>query len=274
MPFRPVSWSRFHRPGFSAVHFRRRLTEELLELIAFYGAGLCTRGRSMLWFDQRRTRYAETLARWRLKKAGLLVSHPRREGPPVLALAPEWTPREIHHPDRLWNQRWSGVWFMLTYDIAEQDRHLRDHLRRFLSRLRMGCFQKSVWVSARDVRPEYADLVRTTGFGLSTHLVEARTTIGCSDESMVRLSWDWSRMGERHRWYLDNAGELAEPLRRNRFTDAECRRLAREEMNAYVLAMEMDPLLPATLLPDGYLGRQVFKAHQRFLRRLRPAFVG
>lgn len=273
MPFGTVSWTRFHRPRFSAVHFRRRLTEELLDLIASYGAAMCTRGRSLIGADDRRARCAETLARWRLEKAGLIVTQPDGEGIPHLSLAPGWSPREVHHPDRCWNQPWSGIWFMLLYDVAEQDRYLRDLLRRFLRRLRMGCFQRSVWISPRDIRPEYADLVRSTGLGLSTHLVEARTATGCTDDSMVRAAWDWNEIAERHRWYLENAREQVEKTEDCRPSKGGCQHLAREEMSAYALSMASDPLLPSALLPGDYLGRKVFAMHRRFLRLLRPAFA-
>ena len=42
----------------------------------------------------------------------------------------------------------------------------------------MGCLQKSVWVSPRDIRPEHDDLVKGIRVNFYAYLFEATTVLG------------------------------------------------------------------------------------------------
>lgn len=57
-------------------------------------------------------------------------------------------------PDASWN----GEWHIVTFDIPEQQKLLRDRIRRLISRL--GCYQlqKSVWVLPFNWRPQLDSL--------------------------------------------------------------------------------------------------------------------
>ena len=67
-------------------------------------------------------------------------------------------PEELR-PEKFWNRKWDGIWYVLAYDVPEPQRSYRESLRRFLQRLRMGGLQGSGWVSPRGsdaVRPSDA----------------------------------------------------------------------------------------------------------------------
>ena len=250
---------------------RRRLGDELLDLLYAYGDACVTKGRSAINLRTDRRGEADYMAAWRLRKAGLVVTEPRREGPPVLRLSGDWTPRDALRADRMWKHRWSGVWSVLAYDVPETERTTRNLLRRFLRRMRMGCLQKSVWISPRDIRPDYADLIRATHLDLSSYLFESRATLGRTDADMVRFAWDWHRIDELHRWYLAGVEQALRKAAASRGDRSSRAAMVREEMSAYLSAMEPDPLLPRPLWPVGYRGPEVFEAHHHFVSRLASA---
>ncbi len=274
MPDQPVQWSRFHHPGFSLTVVRRRVAAELLDMLAAYGVACITRGRSPVDDPVEQSSLAERMALWRLERAGLLVRIPVHAGPPVIQLTDRWTPRDVSRPERFWDQPWKGIWFVLAYDIPESERATRTVLRRFLRRLRMGCLQRSVWVSARDIRPEYSDLADTTHLDLQACLFESRTTLGRTDADIVRAAWDWDALRTRHAWYIENARSSLDALVRRRPTKAEALALTREEMAAYLTVMEADPLLPRPLWPEEYQGEVAVTTHRLFVASLRPRLAG
>jgi DNA-binding transcriptional regulator PaaX len=157
----------------------------------------------------------------RLQARGLVVSHRRGTLGPTLSVAPAWDPPEYLHPERLWKQPWEGIWFTLAYDIAEADRPHRVAVKRWLQRLRCGCLQRSVWITPRDIRADFADLLQATGMGPSVYLLESRVAAGHGDADMVRQAWDWERLGRQNDWFLPSARECRQwaPRRPSRRRD-------------------------------------------------------
>lgn len=266
----------FHHPDISLPVIRRRTNEALLDMLFFYGELLCTRGWSLRWsscFPSRTSYYAAVS---RLRKSGVIAYRREKDAEPVLQLSDDdYTPREVFHPERFWKHKWQGSWNVLVYDVPESQRAFRDGIRRFLVRLRMGCLQKSVWISPRDIRPDYDDLVQSVGVDYVSYLFEARTVLGRQQRDLVLDAWNFDRLREYHNWYIAlckaNAGRLnSGGLRRE-----EIEIMASEELTAYITAMEKDPLLPRELHPSFYKGRQVFDLHKAFVtlvrKRLRHA---
>jgi phenylacetic acid degradation operon negative regulatory protein len=261
----------FHHPDISWPVIRRRVGAELLDFIAQFGEAMVTGGRSFTWASTRPDRRAYHEAVRRLRKAGLVTSRKAGGAAPVLMLTPrgELGRSESHRPERWWKQRWDGRWYLLAYDVPEKQRGYRDGLRAFIVRLKLGCLQKSLWITPRDIRPEYDDLMQGTEAGTYSHLFEARTVLGRRPEELVDQAWDFDALDKAQ---ADYCRETALALRRveDRKTDGATRvRLARAEMLAYLSAMCDDPLLPRDLWPHGYRGEEAWRMHQAFAAAVR-----
>ena len=173
-----------------------------------------------------------------------------------------------HHPERHWKKKWSGVWYLLAYDVPEADRRYRHVLRTFLKKMRMGCLQKSTWVSARDIRPEFADLMEAASVGSFAHLFEARSVLGRDTRDIVTNAWDFDRIGKLQSRYCKVYEKNLQALQ-SQAPDAEhLLNLARQEMQAYRWSMERDPLLPASLWPEYYKGPRVWELHKALTREI------
>jgi len=145
-----------------------------------------------------------------------LVAYRRGAGKePVLRLTAKGkrATDDIFCPERWWQRRWSGVWYLMVYDIPETQRSYRNVLRQFLRQLRIGRLQGSVWITPRDIRPEYNDLVKAAGIESYAYLFEARTVLGLPTELVVRSAWPTDLLKQCQQWYCENAQRNWDVLR-------------------------------------------------------------
>ena len=264
-----------HNPGISPGILRRQICAEMVDLLGIALEGVATRGKAWIWNRSypRMTAYRQAL--YRLRRDGLIARRDGGAGSPTLALTSEGR-RHVSSeimPERFWNQRWDGRWYLLMYDVPERERRYRDALNHFLTRLRMGCLQKSVFVSVRDIRPMFYDLDIAAAVAEYANLFESRTVFGQSDAAVVARAWDFDRLRRMQGDYLD-----ACQVRMHRPSDAipfpAVLADMRAELAEYREAMRMDPLLPKPLWPSDYLGPQVVAMFRRRLRCLAGKMIG
>jgi len=268
-------WKAFHHPDISLPVVQRRIGTELLEMltvlgdVAAHGAWAFLRNRSYpnsRSFDQ---------AIGRLSKQGLIV---KTQGlnTPVLKISKEGTAslESGLRPDKRWSKKWNGIWYILMYDVPEVDRPYRNVLRQFLKYQRMGCFQKSVWITPHDIRPQYSDLEEAAAVGVFACLFEAKTVLGMPTEKIVSDAWNFDRLFEiQNRFcnvYKENLGILLQPTLPG---IENLIRLATEEMNAFRSAFILDPLLPNQLLPRDYLGKKAHDLHLKITNQIRHSLL-
>jgi phenylacetic acid degradation operon negative regulatory protein len=255
-----------HHPDISLPVLRRRATDFFLDCVMAYTQFAMTRGRSGLASSCFSSNTAYRSAVCRLRKAGIITYRKRRDGARVIALSGVgYTAPDELRPDRLWNSRWDGLWRVLVYDIEEKERGFRNGLRKYLSRLRMGYLQQSVWVSPRDLRPAYADLHTVLNVEAVSFLFESRTVLSRESRDIVLQAWDFDGLQTQQRAYLDTCAHLQEQVHSGRLCDEELSGLVRQEMLLYLDVMRPDPLLPRKLLPSGYCGMEAYKTHRAFV---------
>jgi phenylacetic acid degradation operon negative regulatory protein len=260
-----MSWINFHHPDWSLPVVRRRAQEEWLDLMADLGDLISTGGRSELWKHTYPNRSAYHNSMSRLRKSGLLVQHHDDGKLPHLRLTEQghhFLPA-YHFPEKLWDTRWNQIWYTLIFDVPEKERHYRDTLRGFLKRMRMGCLQKSVWITPRDIRPEYDDLEQAANIHAVSYLFESRTVLHHEALEMVLNSWNFDRLAELHERYLTIFKENLQLLEEVDHDPSALMLLLRNEAEAYIQCMRPDPLLPDELLPKGYLGKEVYQLHKQ-----------
>jgi phenylacetic acid degradation operon negative regulatory protein len=257
----------FHDPDFSWGVFRRRIGDELLHLVTVYAEVLATRGLSLTWNESFPNRRQYHSAVYRLRKQGLIAESGGLHRKPALILTEKGEQRisPEMRPQRFWRKRWGGTWYLLMYDVPESQRKYRNALRGFLRRLRMGRLQKSVWVSHRDIRPEYADLQEAAAVGEYAVLMEAQTLLGMEPWRICEAAWPFERIEQAQAAYCEYAERKLSDLSCTGAGVADVESLAREELQAYREAMREDPLLPTELHPPCYNGQKVLDLHCRLI---------
>ncbi len=259
-----MEWKSFHHPDWSLPVVRRRAQEEWLDLLSDLAEILATGGRAHLWKHTYPNLRAYHNSMSRLRKVGLLVQHHDDGKLPHLKLTPQgrdFLPA-YYLPERQWNTKWNDIWYVLIFDVPEKERHYRDTLRAFLKRMRMGCLQKSVWITPRDIRPEYDDLNRVANVDAIAYLLESKTVLHQDETEMVENAWNFAWLHELQDRYLTIFSKNLELLKDTDHDQPALMNLLRQESEAYVQCMRTDPLLPNVLLPKNYLGKNVYELRQ------------
>lgn len=258
-----MEWKSFHHPDWSLPVVRRRVSEKWMDFLLDVGEALASNGRSLVWNKTYPNLSAYHNSMSRLRKAGLIVRSDNDGKLPLLRLSTDGRARlpDYLQPERFWDMHWKGIWYMLIFDVPERERHYRDTLRRFLKKMRMGCLQKSVWITPRDIRPEYDDLETAASIHTVSYLLETRTVLHRETQELVQDAWNFSWLRELHSHYLSVYEKNLQMLENGTQTVEELILLLHQEAEAYAQCMQSDPLLPAPLLPKDYLGRKVYELH-------------
>jgi phenylacetic acid degradation operon negative regulatory protein len=172
-------------------------------------------------------------------------------------------------PLRQWNRGWDGKWRLVMFDVPENRNATRARLRRGLRERWFGCLHKSVWVSPDPLDDEvkrWSSLGEDVGCILC---LDARPSAGEPDNAIVAAAWDLERINRLYERCLSVLAQLPDRNLTESRAAAQVRlhRWARPEQAAWLDAMSVDPLLPSALLPDAYLGKQVWQRRAEVLKR-------
>jgi phenylacetic acid degradation operon negative regulatory protein len=171
-------------------------------------------------------------------------------------------------PKACWARQWDGRWRLILFDVPEARHSLRTRLRRYLQKRGFGYLQNSVWITPDPVTEQRAILADGPVDVESLILLEARPCTGESDAQIVAGAWDFVTINER---YAKHQKILARRPRGRASSEIGAKAIhhwLREEREAWMGALWHDPLLPDSLLPDGYGGRHAWEARLAVMREV------
>ena len=170
-------------------------------------------------------------------------------------------------PEAQWARPWDGYWRLVLFDVPTGQNARRERLRRYLRSRAFGYLQGSVWITPDPVHDERGILAGGEVNVESLLLLEARPAAGETDAEIVDGAWDFAQINRRYARHL----EVLERCPTDKLTNAEAiralRRWAADEREAWLRAVQSDPLLPQCLLPKDYLGRRAWERRKRVLHR-------
>ena len=249
---------------------QRRAADMFTDALTFYGEVLLSPGYKNLCAEIFPSRTAYRSAVYRLRKAGIITYKRGRNKIPVLHIdSKNQFSQGIRDPRKFWNKKWRGVWYVLVYDFPEDLKLFRKQFRKFLSLLRAGRLQRSVWVVPRDIRPEYDDIQKALDLDYMSYLFASRTPFGYTPDEIVRVAWDFEALRWQQTWFIETCWGLIERLKTKSFSREALNTLAHEAVTSYVTVMEKDPLLPKKLWPFGYQGLEVYRIHMQLAQLIK-----
>jgi phenylacetic acid degradation operon negative regulatory protein len=171
---------------------------------------------------------------------------------------------------------WDGQWRMVVFDFPEVARKARDAFRRQLRQERMGCLQKSVWITPDPVIPAWKQLLKEAELTDWVLLFESAELGPVDDREIAHKVWSLDELGLRYQRHLHEFGDLPRRLRVARASRLEgaLGQLVRKESKRYFALVRDDPLLPEALLPTGFSGLKADELHQEIRLRLRECLLG
>ena len=169
-------------------------------------------------------------------------------------------------PETWWRRRWDGRWRLILFDVPEAKHSVRTRLRRYLQNHGFGYLQHSVWITPDPVTEQRALLAEGPVDVESLILLQAHPCAGETDAQIVAGAWDFAKINGRYAKHQQIL-ERCPCARMNSETAARAyHRWLREEREAWMEALLHDPLLPGSLLPEGYAGRQAWQTRLEVMR--------
>ena len=94
---------------------------------------------------------------------------------------------------------WDGLWRLVVFDIAEENRSLRGLLRKKLKSLGFAMFQKSIWVTPFDVTHEIAKFLDETKIKGPVEVLEAKRLFAGDEGLWARGAWHLDEINQNYR---------------------------------------------------------------------------
>lgn len=151
---------------------------------------------------------------------------------------------------------WSGIWTVVAFSVPEQQSRIRMALRDSLRLEGFAPFYDGVWIAPGDLREVAIRKADVRGVEqLSAHLVE-------DSSFMLRgrapiESWDLESINAAYSLVLDEAEDLAREFRDGMLSPAAALVRRTLLLTRYRRLVPLDPGLPLSLMPDGWLRKDV-----------------
>ena len=162
-------------------------------------------------------------------------------------------------PQSAWNEAWDGRWRLVLFDLPATAGTIRNRLRNALRGRGWGWLQNSAWISPRPLVDQEELLAGSRVNVESIVAFEGRPCTGETDQEIVEGAWDFRQINRRYARCLEVLKSRPKKWPRDLATDEVLRAWIGREREAWLAAVSADPLLPERLLPEGYLGQEVWK---------------
>lgn len=174
----------------------------------------------------------------------------------------------IFHPS--WDTPWDESWFLLTYSIPEDARHLRDRLRDRLAWLGFGSLGNGIWICPHEVADQVAEVADELGIREHLECFRATRVAGAPIAELVARCWDLRAVSEHYEEFLSRWAPELERLAAEDgdVSDEECYTLRFGLIHEFREFPLEDPYLPRPLLPEGWRGEDATRLFHALHDRL------
>lgn len=163
---------------------------------------------------------------------------------------------------------WDGSWLVVICSIPESQRSARHQFRTRLTFEGFGFLTPTIAISPHAGREPAADqILASLGLDGTAVTLVSRTGTLTSDESMLRSAWDLEALAQQYRAFVDDFDrEVGGP-------PAEVFGAVVSMVDAWRRFPFLDPELPSTLLPEGWIGERALEVFRDRRRRWRGPAV-
>lgn len=151
---------------------------------------------------------------------------------------------------RFLRDSWDKKWRILSYEIPEKKRELRDRLRREVSGWGLGPWHRSFWLTPHPVIENLSELIYQKEEEKYLQAFESDHALGNAD-ILIEKVWQKSDLDKKYReifktWHeiLSGSGDKLEKFR--------------NVVNKYVEVLKSDPGLPPELVGKDWIGFEAF----------------
>jgi phenylacetic acid degradation operon negative regulatory protein len=168
------------------------------------------------------------------------------------------------------NRSWDGKWRMVMFDFPETARKARDAFRWLLREHRMGCLQKSAWITPDPVVPHWKRLLKEVKLTEWVLLFESAELGPVEDTEIASKVWLLDELNQKYHKHLAEFRTLPGQVREARRTapDSDLAQRVRRESQSYFDLLRHDPMLPLALVPGDFCGPKADALHAEVRRAM------
>ncbi len=154
---------------------------------------------------------------------------------------------------RFLKEKWDGKWRIISYEIPEKKRELRDRLRREMQGWGLGPWHRSFWLTPHPVMGNLRELVSQKEEEKYIQAFESDHVFG-DREILIEKVWQKSLLDKKYRemfkgWHDVLSQEIDKLQKLTKI------------INDYILTLRQDPGLPKELVGETWIG---FEAYSLF----------
>lgn len=173
--------------------------------------------------------------------------------------------------------RWNGKWCIINYSIPEEQRELRDELRKEITYLGFGMLSNSTWISPNPLQERIKELVDHYGIKNYVDLFTAEYIGSPEPKELVHKCWNIAQINEAYKEFLDQFRPRYEHFKAGiesgALKESECFVEKTLLVHEYRKFLFIDPDLPDELLPDVWLGKEADRFFNQYYHLLHPGAV-
>ncbi|OGK15534.1 hypothetical protein A2690_01220 [Candidatus Roizmanbacteria bacterium RIFCSPHIGHO2_01_FULL_39_12b] len=152
---------------------------------------------------------------------------------------------------RFFHREWDGTWRIISYEIPESKRHLRDSLRREMRGWGLGPWHRSFWLTPHPIIPNLRELV--TGKEEAQYIQAFESTHVFGDVAdLVEKVWEKSRLDSLYR-------NLFKSWHTTLSEDRQNSEKMQDIIYAFIRIIRDDPGLPKSLVGKDWIGFEAYK---------------
>ncbi|BAU29459.1 PaaX family transcriptional regulator [Aneurinibacillus soli] len=173
---------------------------------------------------------------------------------------------------------WDGSWSIVSYNIPEEKRHLRDQLRKELSWMGFGMLANSTWISPHNLEERVKDMNEAYEITPYVEIFRAQHLGWSEPAGLVSRCWNLDEINAAYEEFITEYrpkyDDIKEKSRqREGLQDNECFVEKTKLVHEYRKFLFIDPSLPDELLPNFWLGKEAEELFRGYYDLLHPGAV-
>lgn len=173
------------------------------------------------------------------------------------------------------HRKWDERWRMVVFDFPESARKARDAFRWTLRQQRLGCLQKSVWISPDPILAEWKRMLKEAELKEWVLLFESSELGPVDDSEIARKVWRLDELQQKYERHISTHASLVRQLQGARASrlEGDLGDAVRRESQDYFDILHHDPLLPIALCPPNFAGVNADSLHGEIRALLRSILL-
>lgn len=165
---------------------------------------------------------------------------------------------------RFLKEKWDGKWRIISYEIPEKKREIRDRLRREMQGWGLGPWHRSFWLTPHPIINTLKSLIAQKEEEQYIQAFESDHVFG-DREILIEKVWQKSLLEQKYRETFKNWHDfLAQPVSTQISSTQEISKAdkLKKVISLYIGLLRVDPGLPVELIGEKWIGFEAYSIYK------------